>query len=128
MQTRSNRESLILLLGDLVVFVVSLWLTLLVRYGVIPTAKLLSGHFQPFSYIFVVWIVIFFIFELYGRQKTAFRRKLFDVLLRAHLINSIIALIAFYFIPALGITPKVNFFIYSAISFLFVVLWRLYVV
>lgn len=128
MNMRSNRESFVLLLGDALTFAASLWLTLTLRYQSFPTLALWNVHFSVFVYLFAVWIVVFFIFDLYGRQKTAFRRKLFDILLRAQVINIAIALVAFYFIPTIGIAPKVNLFLYTIVSSVLIMLWRLYVV
>lgn len=123
-----NKESVFLLLGDIFVFVASLWLTLVIRYEMVPTAALWSNHIGPFSILFFLWVVVYFILDLYGRQKLAFRRKLFGVLLRAHITNNIFAVLLFYFVPGIGIAPKVNFILYSFISFGCVVAWRVYIV
>lgn len=125
MVERSNRESFILLLGDLLAFVVALFATLFVRNGEIPTAELWGLHFGPFFSLFVLWVVVFFIFDLYGRQRSAFRRRIFSVVLRAQVVNSLLAALIFYFLPV-GIAPKTNLLLNLFFSLALILIWRLY--
>jgi len=116
----------ILFLGDIAVFLVSLWLTLLVRYFEVPDADIWYNHLVPFSFLFVVWILVYIIAGLYRNHTVIFKRKLRGVILKAQTTNILVAATFFFFIPYFGIAPKTNLFIYLVISFLFIVLWRLY--
>lgn len=120
-------ESLILFLGDLVFFTLSLWLTLLLRYGVLPTAELFYTHLVPFSLLFLIWTVVYFIYDLYRRQTAVFEHDLPARIFSAQLVNSLLAALAFYFIPyfsQIGLTPKTNLLIYLLLSSALVLLWR----
>ena len=127
MRVLGNWQSVILLLGDFLFLVAALWVTLFLRYGKVPTAELWQLHIGPFLFLFALWIVVFFIFDLYGSQRAAFRRKMLSLLLRAQLVNSILAVFLFYFIPFVGIAPKTNLFLNLACSLLAILLWRLYI-
>lgn len=119
-----KREPLILFLGDILSFLASLWLMLFIRYGEIPSDRVFSGHLAPFSILFAVWILIFFIAGLYEKHTLIFQSLLPSRLLNTEAINASIAIIFFYFVPYFGITPKTNLFIYIIISFVLILLWR----
>ena len=123
-----KKEPVILLLGDILVFLASLWLTLLVRYMQIPGADVWYNHFVPFSFLFIVWIVVFAIAGLYRKHTVLFKRKLPGVILRAQIINILLAAAFFFAIPYFGIAPKTNLLIYLVISFGVIALWRLIMV
>ena len=123
-----NREAITLFIGDVIFWVIALWLTLLVRYGDVPGKDIFESHILPFCIIFVVWTVIFFISNLYSRQTILSRSRLPSIIFNAQVVNSVIAVLFFYFIPYFTITPKVNLFIDLVFSFLLVLFWRIYAV
>lgn len=122
-----KRQPIILLFGDAALFYAALWLTLLLRYGEIPSAVLFETHAVPFSILFIVWILVFFIAGLYDKHTAFFRTKLPETILRTQTVNILIAALFFFFIPYFGITPKTNLIIYLAVSSVLVIVWRLYV-
>lgn len=71
-----KREYILLLFGDVVVFVLSLWITLALRYLEVPSQELFMRHLVPFSFLFLLWVVIFFLAGLYGKHTRIFRTKL----------------------------------------------------
>ncbi|HVW71904.1 MAG TPA: sugar transferase [Candidatus Paceibacterota bacterium] len=125
MTTGSRRASVLLFMGDLVVFVFSLWLTLLVRYGQVPSRELIALHAGPFSFLFLVWLLVFFMGGLYEKRVVLFKRDLSGRLIRTQIFNIVVAALFFFFVPAFGITPKTNLFIYFVISLGLILLWRL---
>ncbi len=60
-----NIKRITLLIGDIVVLYASLWLMLLIRYGAKPDINLWQQHFQPFTIIYALWLICFFIAGLY---------------------------------------------------------------
>lgn len=120
-----KREYAILLFGDLGVFTASLWLTLFIRYQEPPSAHLFERHLLPFSLLFVVWIVVFFIAGLYGRHTRLFRFRLTATLLYTQTINVLFAAIFFFFVPIFGIAPKTNLLLYLPVSFALIFIWRI---
>lgn len=126
MSDLSKRESLVLFLGDVVCFLVSLWLTLFLRFGLPPSFPLYYSHLVPFSILFVLWTLVFFIAGLYEKHTVILKSKLPGIILNAEIINSILAIAFFYFIPYFGITPKTNLFIYLFVSSTVILIWRIY--
>ncbi len=118
-------RTLVLFLGDLFFFLFSLWMSLFLRAFEIPSQELFMSHVIPFSFLFVVWIGVYFIAGLYeSRSIVLQRRALSASLLVAQSVNVVIAALFFFFIPFFGITPKVLLIIYLVTSFLLVLFWR----
>lgn len=117
-------ESFILFAGDILSFMASLWLTLLFRYQELPRKEVFLDHLRPFSILFAVWILVFFIAGLYEKHTLIFKSNLPSRLLNAEITNAAIAIIFFYLVPYFGITPKTNLFVYIIISFVLILLWR----
>jgi len=116
----------LLLFGDVAAFTVSLWITLLFRYIERPTTEAFVAHLVPFSLLFVVWALVFFISGLYEKQSIIFRSRLFGTLVQGQVVNMLIATAFFYFIPWYGISPKTTLFLYLFISLCLIVVWRTY--
>lgn len=120
-----KRESEGLVMGDIAVFIISLWITLVVRYTKIPDSDLFFSHFIPFLLLFVVWVLVFFIVGLYERHILFLKNRLPGKLAGAHTTNLLIALVFFYTVPYFGITPKGTLFLYLLVSSILLGLWRL---
>ncbi len=119
-----KRESGVLLSGDIAVFVVSLWFTLAIRNFAIPTSTDLWAHFLPFSLLFIVWIIVFFIAGLYDRNALVIKASVPQRVIYAHIFNLIIASIFFYAVPYFGLTPKITLFLYLLVSAVLIAFWR----
>lgn len=126
MGTSHRTEAVVLFLGDLAFFLISLWLALFIRYGGILTERMFLLHIAPFSILFIVWALVFFIAGLYEQHTLMFQKRLPQKLLRSVLTNAVIAALFFYFFPAFLITPRANLFLYLIVSSAFLLLWRLY--
>lgn len=123
----SRRASFLLFAGDLVAFACSLWLTLLLRYGDVPTAARLAPYAAPFALLFIVWLLVFFSGGLYEKRVLFFKRDLSGRIVRTQIVNIVIAALFFFIVPAFGIAPKTNLAIYLVVSLLLILLWRLVV-
>jgi len=128
MNVQKNTETAILFAGDILFWGIALWLTLFVRELSVPEARVVILHLRAFGFIFAVWAIVFFIADLYKSPTLIVRKNLPNIILRAQVANSIIAVLFFYFIPYFGITPRTNLFIDLFISFILVSLWRIYLV
>ena len=126
MKVINRKEAWLLLLGDIVVFVFSLWLSLIIRFGGIPSNSTFGDLLFPFSVLFVIWCLVFFIAGLYERHTTTFKSHLLTRVFNTQVFNSFLAVVFFYFIPYFGVTPKVILFIYIIISLTFILAWRVY--
>lgn len=124
MNLSSRREALLLFIGDIVIFVLSLWFVLLFRYQGVPDRALFFLHIEPFAILFAVWVMVFFTAGLYEKHTTLFRKRLPTVVFTAQVINAVFAVTFFYLLPSFGIAPKTILFMYLVISFPFILAWR----
>jgi len=115
----------LLLIGDIVILYLSLLLTLLVRYGSgSEYYRNLNIHFLPFTFLFGLWVIIFYMANLYDISFTKNNLRLFTVFLYATIVNASISIAFFYTIPFLKITPKTNFLIFLTIELVLATPWR----
>ncbi len=126
MRRLPSLQILTIFLGDVVMLYFSLWVTLALRYFELPGGELLGLHMLPFSYLFVAWILVFYIASLYEPHTVIFKSKIPATILNVQAVNSLIAVLFFYLIPAFGITPKVTLFLYLLVSFVFISGWRIF--
>lgn len=119
-----SRELLVLITGDIVCFVISLYLTLLIRYLELPSVALLEAHVGPFLALSGVWLFIFYVAGLYDKHTVFLKGVLFSRILNTQVVNILVAALLFVIIP-FSIAPKTNLVIYLVISVIIITLWRL---
>ncbi len=122
-----TRELIILIAGDVLIFLVSLWAMLLVRYLEIPDNDRFVQHLGPFLTFVSVWIFVFYILGLYDKHTNLLKKVLASRILYAQVLNVVVAGVLFFIIP-FGITPKTNLVLYLVISVALLTVWRLRVV
>lgn len=118
---------MILLAGDILVFIVALWLALSLRHFMVPEKEVFLLHLIPFSILFVLWVGVFFLAGLYGKHTRLFRSKLPTTILFTQTINVSLAALFFFLIPAFGIAPKTILVLYLIVSFALIYIWRVLV-
>lgn len=121
------RELFVLIIGDIIVFNVALWVTLLLRYVEMPDMERLALHVPPFLIFSGVWIVVFYILGLYDKHTNLLKKTLLNHILYAQVINVVAAGVLFFVID-FGITPKTNLILYLVVSTILLTLWRLQIV
>lgn len=119
-----KRELAILIIGDIVAFVLALWITLLVRYLTLPTADLFANHIGPFLSLASIWLVIFYIAGLYDKQTVFIKSQLANRIITIQILNGVVAAALFFIIP-FGIAPKTNLVLYVIISASLLTYWRM---
>ena len=117
-------KKLVLLSGDIIVLYVSLYLTLLIRYQGGYTVITWEAHFWPFTIIFLLWLIIFYISNLYNLNLAVNNLKFYQSSGRALAIASLVSLAFFYLMPQISIAPKRNLFIYIIVFAVIFYLWR----
>jgi len=128
MKILNRREPIILFAGDLMAFFIALWVALALRYWAVPSSALLSQHWVPFSFLFVLWIFVFFVAGLYEKHTLVFKGKLPSLILNTQVANSLLAVVFFYLLPSFGITPKIVLAVYLVVSFLLIIIGRVSIV
>lgn len=129
-------KKIIILTGDFIIFYAALSLALFIRYET-PLASLLSGetesfknslyvHLVPFLVVLFVWVIIFYLFDLYNPKTFRNRVIQFRAVAAASFVSFLASIIIFYlFEPFFRLTPKTNLVLFSLIFFLIDYLFRL---
>lgn len=120
-----TRELITLIGGDIAVFIISLWVTLLVRYLEIPTVEALESHLGPFLLLSGIWLIIFFLAGLYDKHTIVLKSLLLSRIIHTQFVNILVAAALFFTIP-LGIAPKTNLVLYLVVSVALITAWRMY--
>ena len=115
---------MLLIIGDIIILYTALILTLWLRYDKLFYAQFIDYHFQPFTIIFIVWILVFYIAGLYNLSETKNDIKFFINASRVIGINFLLAISFFYILPQAQISPK-TILILTTLIFLFLfIIWR----
>ncbi|MDI6820694.1 MAG: exopolysaccharide biosynthesis polyprenyl glycosylphosphotransferase [Patescibacteria group bacterium] len=121
---QAKSKALFLLLSDVIVFYIALILTLVLRYQTGFSRYLLNQHLVPFSIIFVVSIIAFYISGLYDLKHLKNEPAFFKILSTAQSINLLIAFAFFYLFPFFGVSPRTNLLLFAVISTSLLIVWR----
>ena len=121
-------KTFVIFIGDIVILYGSLVLALLIRYGTEDNFSVfssnLANHLAPFSLIFAVWVIVFYLTDLYDPRNFKNNINFFKNFGVTLLINGFFAVLFFYLIPIYGITPKTNLLIFLIIFGVLSLLWR----
>lgn len=113
----------LLISGDLIAYILSLILTLTIRYGELPSRSLFTLHAASFGILFIIFLLVSYSGGLYDKQTYFMRGRIESSILKVQLVNLAIGIAFFYFAPVY-IAPKANLFIYFLLSTAALLLWR----
>lgn len=117
-------RKLALVAGDLGILYFSLFLTLVIRYQAIPSSETWSTHKWPFLIVYIAWIILLYIFDLYDINKFISSRSLESQLVRTMISAGAVSIVVFYILPFFAIAPKTNLILNIIIATAFLWLWR----
>lgn len=120
-----RRETAILLTGDFLILVASLWVALILRNLSFPTPGYFETNLYPFIPMFLLSLAVFYIAGLYEKQTRPIRSVMGIRILGAQAATVAIAAILFFVLP-LNIAPKTILVLYLLISVVAESLWRFY--
>lgn len=123
----ARREALILLAGDVLLFIVSLWLALVARNFAAPSYHYFLEHLHGFVFVYAASLLVFYIAGLYERQTRLVKRVLGVRILGAQIANTALAALVFFTLP-FTVAPKTVLVLYLLISVILISAWRFFVV
>lgn len=112
-----------LLLGDVAILYAALFLTLILRYGS-RYQENLHLHVGPFTLIFALWILVFYIANFYELSTVKNNLPFFSTFLYTMIVNIALAIAFFYLLPFFQIAPKRNLFIFIIFALVLEIGWR----
>jgi lipopolysaccharide/colanic/teichoic acid biosynthesis glycosyltransferase len=120
-----RRETALLLIGDFLLLVASLWAALLLRNLAVPGLGSLEANLVPFLPMFCIFLATFYVSGLYEKQTRPIRSVMGVRILGAQIANVVIAAVLFFILP-LTIEPKTILVLFLVISVITISLWRFY--
>lgn len=118
-----RRETVILLVGDFLILVASLWAALMLRNLAIPSFGYFEENVIPFLPMFFLSLVVFYTAGLYEKQTRPIRSVMGIRILGAQAATVAIAAILFFILP-LSIAPKIILVLYLIVSVFVESMWR----
>ena len=118
-----RRETTILLTGDFLVLVVSLWTALFLRNLTLPSLSYFKENVVPFLPMFFLSLMVFYIAGLYEKQTRPIQRVMGVRILGAQAATVAIVAILFFVLP-LSIAPKTILVLYLIVSVVAESSWR----
>jgi exopolysaccharide biosynthesis polyprenyl glycosylphosphotransferase len=104
-------KKFLLFLADILVLFSALVATLYIRYSS-NFSEQLTIHLIPFCFVFALWLIVFYIANLYEPSLLRNNIRFYSYLFQAILFASLIATVLFYLFPIFKITPKTNLAIF----------------
>jgi exopolysaccharide biosynthesis polyprenyl glycosylphosphotransferase len=118
-------KKVFLLAGDVAALYLSLGIALLVRYGSDEALASFSVHVGPFSAIFVLWLLVLYLADLYRPATLRSNTAIATSLAIAIAIAGSLSMIALYlFGDFFVLTPKTNLLILGVVFFVIGTAWR----
>jgi lipopolysaccharide/colanic/teichoic acid biosynthesis glycosyltransferase len=121
----ARRETVILILGDLLLMAISLWLSLVLRNFAPPAWNYYMEHLRGFVFVFAVSLLVFYISGLYERRTRVVKHILGSRVLGAQVANTALAAVLFFALP-LAVAPKTVLAIYLLVSVVLISAWRFF--
>ncbi len=119
-------RKIILLLGDAFLLLVSLWITLLIGFWGEWDIGLFVSHAAQFSLLYIFWLIIFYISDLYDLSVPVTSLPFFSRYVISILILFATGVLYFYFLSFTSITPKTNLLIHVVLFGLASYSWRVF--
>jgi exopolysaccharide biosynthesis polyprenyl glycosylphosphotransferase len=111
-------------LGDIAVFIIS-GLLVLTRYGLTDYKTQLTVHFWPFSLVLVLWLIIFYISNLYTYKAFSNILEITRKVTTTVIISFFITITIFYILSRFfTLTPKANLVALAIIFGILDIAWR----
>ncbi|MCX6798216.1 MAG: exopolysaccharide biosynthesis polyprenyl glycosylphosphotransferase [Candidatus Falkowbacteria bacterium] len=113
-----------LLLGDILLLNLALYLTLIIRYQSLDVNQLWQRHLPNFLIIFIIWLLIFYINNLYNLNTITSQRRFNRLTINSTLVASALSTLYFYLNVKSDITPKTNLLLFIIIFLILFLAWR----
>lgn len=120
----SLAKKIAVLIGDVAVLNLALLAMIFARYRSDIFSRL-ADHLTPFYFIWVAWLVIFYLTDLYRLSFLRSRSEIIKRVVLAVLVSTLVSVMLFYlFGNFFRLTPKVNLLIFAGAFFVLETVWR----
>lgn len=119
-----QQQRFALFLGDVICLVLAFTGMVFIRFNIHIDHTFLLQQAVLFAWLFLIWLVVFFIFELYNLRRVNPNPRNIGLLLAGIAVNLLLGIAFFYFFSDTGIAPKTNLVIVALFSFFLLAGWR----
>jgi len=116
-----------LVLPTMIIFAISLWLTILWRFPTGLSEEQLQAHVFLFGTIALIWLILSYAFGLFDLKTHKRPIDLFSALIGANALGFVVAIVFFYLQPNLIITPRRFLLVDTLYILLFSTLWQFFI-
>ncbi len=120
---KNKIKKIVLLGGDVFLFYLALFLGLWLRYWEMPSFRIYENHLPSFSFLLLIWFIIFYVSGHYNLNTTE-EKRLLRQSIKSFFAGFLISIIYFYSVPTSQITPKTNLASFLLVYFLLFIAWR----
>src|SRR5262245_13759192 len=118
-------KKLLLVLGDIGILYFSLYLSHAIRGSEIPLAQAWQGSLLPFTILFGIWLLVFYINDLYEIATSRNDLNFYNRTLQSLFISFAVAFGYFYLLDdVFAIKPQMLFLIFAFVTSALFPLWR----
>ncbi|OGI95639.1 hypothetical protein A2917_03760 [Candidatus Nomurabacteria bacterium RIFCSPLOWO2_01_FULL_42_17] len=121
---RNGIRTVLLLLGDIIMLFGAFLIMLRLAFPESLSREVIDSHLLPFLIVFVIWLFVFFLFNLYETELIKPTIPNLKMIGLASMIAIAASTILFYIIPSFSIQPKTNLAIFSVVFVLIFITWR----
>ena len=115
----------LLVLGDIGILYFSLYLSFAIRGSEVPMAQVWQVSLMPFTILFGIWLLVFYINDLYEIATSRNDLRFYNRVLQSLFINFAAAFVYFYFLTdVFTIKPQMSFLIFAFVTSALFPLWR----
>ncbi len=119
-----NFRKILLVLGDITLLYLALLGMVFFGFWGAFSWELFLKHLLPFSLLYFIWLIIFYIFGLYDLNLIRSEINFYPKIVGALFTSLIAGLVFFYLVPFFEITPKTNLLINVLIFGILFLGWR----
>jgi lipopolysaccharide/colanic/teichoic acid biosynthesis glycosyltransferase len=119
-----HHRRLILITGDIIALILSLGVMIYLGFNIATQADIVLLQTKLFIALFIVWLIVFFIFDLYNIRRVNPNPRNIGLLVAATITNTLLGLTFFYLTPQNSVSPKTNLVIVSIVSLILLFAWR----
>lgn len=124
MDAGNKLKSFLFFVADVAALYAALFITLIIRYGGQFYDEFEDAHAVPFTIIFVLWVLVFYVAGLYDLRRLRNSLEFLKTLFLCLGVNAALAVLLFYLVPAFGIAPKTNLLIFIVVFAVIEIFWR----
>jgi len=117
-------KQLTILLGDLLLFYVSLYFAVFLRYLCLPKTEHFLNLISPMSFLFLLGVIVYFIIGLYDLSQLKNNWKFYKKIIISQFIWLLLGIVFFYIRPQKDVSPKTILLFIALLNIGITSLWR----